>query len=93
MKMDKYVEGINEVYSPVGCKRCLRTGFIGRRAVFELLEMTDDLRDVVLNRPAIQDMRTIIKRGLFNSLQQSGYQLVSKGLTSVDEVERVAGGE
>jgi len=93
MKMGRYVEGVNQVFVPVGCRRCLKTGFLGRCAIFELLEMTDDLRDVVLNRPAIQEIRSIVKRGLFNSLGQSGYQLVGKGVTSVDEIDRVAGGE
>jgi general secretion pathway protein E len=93
MKMGKYVEGATEISAPVGCKRCLKTGFIGRCAIFELLEMSDELRDVVLHKPAIQEIRTIIKRGLFNSLGQSGYNLVAKGRTSVDEIERVAGND
>jgi len=93
MKMGKYVEGVTEINAPTGCKRCLKTGFIGRCAIFELLEMTDELRDVVLHKPAIQEIRAIIKRGLFNSLGQSGYNLVVKGRTSVDEIERVAGND
>ena len=86
-----FVEGIKQVYAPVGCKKCLKTGYIGRSAIFELLELTDEMRDVILNRPSIQDIRAITKRGLFNSLQESGYQLVGKGITSVDEIDRVAG--
>jgi len=93
MRMGKYVEGISEVYVATGCKKCLKTGYIGRCAVFELLDVNDEVRDVILNKPAIQEIRNIIKRGLFHSLQQSGYQLVSRGVTSPDEVERVAGGE
>ena len=93
MRMGKYVEGVTEICAPTGCKRCLKTGFIGRYAIFELLEMTDELRDVVLHKPAIQEIRAIVKRGLFNSLGQSGYNLVGKGKTSVDEIERVAGND
>ncbi|MCL4209155.1 MAG: Flp pilus assembly complex ATPase component TadA [Phycisphaerales bacterium] len=93
MKMGRYIEGLNEIWAPIGCKRCLKTGFLGRCAIFELLELTDELRDVVLNKPAIQEIRAIIKRGLFHTLQQSGFQLVARGLTSADEIERVAGTE
>lgn len=93
MRMGRYIEGVNEVFTPTGCKRCLKTGFIGRCAIFELLEMTDELRDIVLHKPAIQDIRHVINRGLFNTLSQSGYQLVGKGLTGVDEIERVAGSD
>ena len=91
MKMGRYVEGVQEIFAPVGCKRCLKTGFVGRSAIFELLEVTDELRDVILHKPAIQDIRAIVNRGLFNTLAQSGYQMVGRGLTSVDEIDRVAG--
>jgi len=92
-RMGRQVDGMNTVYVPVGCRQCLRTGFLGRRAIFELLEMTDDLRDIVLHRPAIQDIRRIVNQGLFHTLRDSGYQLVARGETSVDEIERVAGNQ
>jgi len=90
-KMGRYGEGVSEVFTPVGCKRCLKTGYRGRQAIFELLDFNDDLRDVVLNSPTIAGMRKIIEQGLFTTLQQSGWQLVAKGLTSVEEVEQVTG--
>ncbi|MGI9013597.1 MAG: ATPase, T2SS/T4P/T4SS family [Phycisphaerales bacterium] len=93
MRMGRYIEGVTEIFSPTGCKRCLRTGYIGRAAIFELLEVTDELRDVILNKPAIQDIRAIVNRGIFYTLSQSGYQLVGRGLTGVDEIDRVAGSE
>ena len=92
-RMGRQVDGMSTVYVPVGCRQCLRTGFLGRRAIFELLEMTDELRDIVLNRPAIQDIRRVVNQGLFHTLRESGYQLVARGDTSVDEIERVAGNE
>jgi general secretion pathway protein E len=90
-KMGRFAEGAREVYTPVGCKRCLKTGYRGREAIFELLDFNDDLRDVVLNSPTISGMRKIIEQGLFTTLQQSGWQLVARGVTSVEEVEQVAG--
>ena len=48
------------------------------------------MRDVVLKKPTIQGIREIAEQGLFNSLQQSGYQLVAQGATSIEEVDRVA---
>jgi general secretion pathway protein E len=76
---------------PVGCKACLATGYRGRTAIFELLDVTDDLRDIILREPSIQAMKKVIEAGHFTTLAQSGWRLVSEGLTSLEEVDRVAG--
>ncbi|MCK4872129.1 MAG: Flp pilus assembly complex ATPase component TadA [Phycisphaerales bacterium] len=91
MSMGRFIEGVSEIMSPVGCKKCLRTGFHGRRAIFELLQFNDELRDIILKEPTIQAMRRVIATGLFTTLQQSAYQLVARGRTSYSEAERVAG--
>jgi general secretion pathway protein E len=93
MKMGTSVGGVPTIYVPTGCKRCLRTGYIGRRALFELLEFTNAMRDVVLKAPTIQGIRDIANQGLFMTLQAHGYQLVAQGVTSMDEVDRVGGSE
>lgn len=93
LRMGRFVEGISHIYYPVGCSKCFETGYAGRRALFELLVMTDDLRDVILKRATIADIRESLRLTMFSTLQQAGYQLVAEGITSVDEVERVAGVE
>ncbi len=93
MKMGAALGGIPQIYVPTGCKRCLRTGHIGRRALFEVLEFTNAMRDVVLKSPTIQGIRDIANQGLFMTLQQNGFQLVAQGVTSIDEVDRVSGTE
>ncbi|MHC4416493.1 MAG: ATPase, T2SS/T4P/T4SS family [Planctomycetota bacterium] len=91
MRMGKLLEGVPEIYVPIGCRRCLKTGFIGRRAVFELLEFNEQMRDVVLKTPTNQGIHEIAGQGLFMTLQQFGFQLVAQGATSIEEMERVAG--
>ena len=91
MKMGRFLEGTPRIYVPTACKRCLKTGFIGRRAVFELLDFNEAMRDVVLKTPTIQGLREIAQQGLFLTLQQFGYQLVSQGVTSIEEIDRVSG--
>ena len=93
MKMGRALEGVPHIHVPIGCKRCLKTGFIGRRGIFELLEFSHQLRDVVLKTPTIQDIREVLGRGLFVSLQQYGFGLVAQGATDIEEIERVAGSE
>ena len=61
------------------------------RALFELLDFNDELRDIVLRDPSITAMKKVIEQGLFSTLQQFGWRLVAEGVTSLDEVDRVAG--
>ena len=93
LKMGSSLSGVSDIYVPQGCGECLQTGFVGRRALFELLEFNDPLRDAVLKNPTIQGIRDILRNNLFTSLQGFGFQLVAQGQTSYDEVERVAGTE
>ena len=90
-RMGKAGSGLTEVHAATGCKRCLRTGYRGRHGLFELLEITDELRDVILGEASIQAMRRAISGGHFTTLAEFGWKLVAKGVTSVEEVERVAG--
>jgi len=90
-KMGRFTEGAKELYTPVGCSQCLRTGYRGRQAILEMLDFTDELRDVILTKPSISAMKQVIEQGLFTTLQQSGWQLAARGMTSLDEVERVVG--
>ena len=89
-RMGKFLGGRTTSYAGVGCKRCLGTGYRGRRGLFELLDVDDELRDIILKDPSVQGMKGAIKRGLFTTLGQFGWRLVGEGVTSVDEVDRVA---
>jgi general secretion pathway protein E len=91
-RLGKWLGGKTTMYAATGCSRCLRTGYRGRRALFEMLDFNDELRDMVLTKPSIQGMKKIIEAGLFTTIQQFGWRLVSEGVTSLDEVDRVAGG-
>lgn len=90
-RMGKWIEGKNEVFEAVGCAQCLKTGYRGRRAIYELLDFTDELRDVVLRDPSIGAMKKVIEKGLFMTLMQNGWQLAARGMTSLDEIERTTG--
>ncbi len=93
LKMGKGIEGMTTIFEPVGCAYCLDTGYYGRRAIFELLEMNDMLREIVLKQPTPQQIREVLRNGLFTSLQGYGFQMVSNGITSYEEIDRVSGSE
>lgn len=90
-RLGKWLGGKTYIYHAVGCARCLRTGYRGRRALFEMLDFNDELRDIVLREPSITAMKKVIENGLFTTLAQFGWRLVAEGATSLDEVDRVAG--
>ncbi len=89
-RMGRFLQGATKAYAPVGCRRCLGTGYRGRRGIFELLDVNDELRDIILSEPSVQAIKGVIEQGLFTTLAQFGWRLVGEGVTSVDEVERVA---
>jgi type IV pilus assembly protein PilB len=71
-----------------GCERCGTTGYRGRVGLFEVMEMTDAIRQVVLDSGSAMELR---KQALIDgmvTLRQNGLQKVHEGLTTVDEVAR-----
>ncbi|MHC5190999.1 MAG: GspE/PulE family protein [Planctomycetota bacterium] len=81
------------VYKGAGCSRCEGTGFKGRIAIFEMLEMNNQLREQALARaPASALRKTALATGM-NSLLGDGKKKVFRGITTPSEVSRVAQAE
>ncbi|MBN1946132.1 MAG: type II secretion system ATPase GspE [Bradymonadales bacterium] len=77
------------IYRPGGCDDCLNTGYKGRSGIFELLEVTDDVRSLVMQRA---DANTIKKAAMaqgMRPLRMDGADKVVQGATSIEEVLRV----
>ncbi len=84
--------GLQRVWKGAGCEACRQTGYIGRIGIYELLVMDNDLRVEVQNRRGSEELRQMaIAKGM-RSLQDDGLRLVREGVTSLDEVLRVARG-
>jgi len=78
------------VYKAVGCKKCNYTGYGGRIGLFEVLKMTDELGEIILRQPSELKISEEAKRQGMLTMKQDGVLKVLKGLTSVEEVLRVA---
>ena len=91
MRMGRSTTGIEKVYVPCGCPKCFGTGYVGRRGIYELLSTNDALRDVIMNTPDIAAIKKAIDLTMFTSLKEGGYEMVIRGETSIEEVERVIG--
>jgi len=76
-------------YRGKGCPHCGGTGFRGRTALYEMMGMTDQLRELILSgASAIELKRQAMADGM-KSLRQSGIEKVCDGVTSIEEVMRV----
>ena len=71
-----------------GCERCGHTGYKGRVGLFEVMEMTDAMRQCVLDGGAAIDLRRQALVDGMVTLRQNGLQKVCDGMTTVDEVVR-----
>jgi general secretion pathway protein E len=76
-------------YEAAGCEDCGGTGYSGRTAIFELLEVTDGLRATVLDRPDGRRLRIAAERDGLRSLRHDGLRKIMAGLTTLEEVLRV----
>ncbi len=74
-----------------GCQECLGSGFRGRTGVFELFVVGSEMRDVLLGRPAARELIELIRKDPgFLSLKQAGFVKAVQGITTLEEVLRVA---
>jgi type IV pilus assembly protein PilB len=81
-----------EAYEPVGCVRCGGMGYRGRLGLFEVMTMSDMLRQLVLDRAAADQIAALAVREGMRRLREDGLDKVKSGLTSMAEVARVTGG-
>ncbi|HEY7884742.1 MAG TPA: GspE/PulE family protein [Cellvibrionaceae bacterium] len=78
------------VYRPVGCLECRNTGYLGRQGIFEILPLTDSIKNMVKPDCDLQAMRKQAMREGMRTLRLSGAQKIAAGLTTIEEVLRVA---
>jgi type IV pilus assembly protein PilB len=71
-----------------GCEKCNNTGFKGRVGLYEVMEVTEELRELILVGASALELRRKAVEGGMITLRQSGLQKVKEGVTTVDEVVR-----
>jgi type IV pilus assembly protein PilB len=73
-----------------GCNNCGHSGYRGRLGIFELLMMTSKIRELAFQGASTQDIRKEALRGGMSTLYDDGIRKVLDGITTIDEVFRVA---
>jgi type IV pilus assembly protein PilB len=73
-----------------GCTDCQHTGFLGRSGIFEFMEITEHLRTMITEQTNDTAMRNAALKSGMESLLHNGLMKVKNGITTIDEVLRVA---
>ncbi|MBO7482263.1 MAG: type II/IV secretion system protein [Kiritimatiellae bacterium] len=77
------------VFEPVGCDACTRTGYKGRRALFEVLEVDEEIEGAIVRRENATQIRNISLSKGMKTLREDGWAKAFRGVTSVKEIMRV----
>jgi type IV pilus assembly protein PilB len=75
-------------YYGKGCQRCNNSGYKGRTGIYELMAITDDIRDQITSDASIDDMRNMARTQGMTTLREAGLKLIFDGVTTIDEVVR-----
>ncbi|OGW49848.1 MAG: type II secretion system protein GspE [Nitrospirae bacterium GWC2_57_9] len=77
------------VYRARGCENCFNTGYLGRKAIYELLLVDDEIRQLIMKNTDAATIRAAAMQRGMRTLRQDGADNVLQGVTSIEEVVRV----
>lgn len=87
---EKYFsKGNTTFYKGKGCPACNFTGYRGRIAVFEFIEVTSEMRDLILQKPSAPKIWALARKQGSHSMFEDGIHKVKAGITTLDELLRV----
>ncbi len=78
------------IYEPCGCPKCDGTGFKGRIGVYEIMEVTQPLKNIISKKGSAEDIKNKALEEGMNTLRMSATKFVMEGITSVQEMMRVS---
>lgn len=76
--------GVDVIYTPVGCNQCYHTGYNGRRAIYEIIEI-DDFLEQKIKQNDINEKEILIQKNI-KSLRGNALLLLKDGITSLEEI-------
>ena len=84
---DEDLDGTWQPYGPTGCDNCKGTGYKGRVGIYQVMPVTDDMRQLIMRNGTAFDIAELAKKEGVRDLRQSGLLKVKQGITSLEEVE------
>jgi general secretion pathway protein E len=77
------------LYRGKGCEKCLGKGYLGRTGIYEFLEITPEIRTMIMDRKDAQSIKAAAMKSGFKTLQKDAIEKIIKGITTIEEVLRV----
>ena len=75
-------------YYGKGCATCHNSGYKGRCGIYELMDVTDDIRDMIEKDANVDEIRNFARQQGMTTLREAGLKLIFDGVTTIDEVVR-----
>jgi type IV pilus assembly protein PilB len=86
---EKVVKDVTELFRPVGCSRCGKTGYRGRLGLYEIMPMSEEIELLTAERRSSEDIKKVaVEQGMI-TLREDGLEKARAGLTSLEEIFRV----
>jgi len=83
------LDGTWQPFGPVGCDHCKNTGYKGRVGIYEVMPISDDMRQIIMRNGSAIDIAAQARSERIRNLRQSGLLKVKAGTTSLEEIEAV----
>jgi type II secretory ATPase GspE/PulE/Tfp pilus assembly ATPase PilB-like protein len=77
------------IFKANGCEECSRLGYSGRTAIAEILELTDEIKELILDRKPTSEIKKVAMEQGMLPIRKNGLNCVKAGVTSIDELNRV----
>jgi len=77
------------ICEPAGCEECRGTGYAGRNGIYELLTVSDAIRQLIVDRASAADIKLAALEHRMHTLRMDGWRKVLAGITTLEEVIRV----
>jgi len=77
------------LYKGTGCKVCANTGFSGRIGIFEVLEMADSIKDLIIKHASSDEIKKLAQENGMATMLEDGIDKVFSGITTLQEIIRV----
>ncbi|NCD24655.1 MAG: type II/IV secretion system protein [Deltaproteobacteria bacterium] len=87
-----FIKPGQKLWKGLGCEHCRQTGFYGRTGIFEILPFDTEIKEAVRRNIDLADLRALVRSKKVASLFEDGMDRVVRGVTTFEEVLRVAGG-
>ena len=83
------IDGSWQAYGPTGCSECRNTGYKGRLGIYEVMPISDEMRQLIMRSGTSLDIAAQAQKEGIRNLRQSGLLKVKQGVTSLEEIEAV----